>query len=82
MLVSLTLAATRREPFEVKILRAKGMPFALEGDRIRNLYTIRIQNKRHTPLVNHQYFADSIYLEHRIQRQINHFLGQAFSGLS
>ena len=38
-------AAGKRESFEVKLLRAKGLPFSLEGDRIRNLYTLSIQNK-------------------------------------
>jgi cytochrome c oxidase accessory protein FixG len=40
-----TGAVLVREPFEVKVLRARGMPYVLEGDRIRNLYTIRVQNK-------------------------------------
>jgi cytochrome c oxidase accessory protein FixG len=38
-------ASLSRDPFEVKVLRAKGMPYVLEGERIRNLYTVRIENK-------------------------------------
>jgi len=38
-------AARRREPFDVKVLRAAGLPYLLEEDRIRNLYTLHIQNK-------------------------------------
>jgi polyferredoxin len=38
-------AASRREAFEAKLLRARGLPYALDGDAIRNLYTVRIQNK-------------------------------------
>jgi cytochrome c oxidase accessory protein FixG len=38
-------AALRREPFDVKVLRAAGMPYLLEEGRIRNLYTLHIQNK-------------------------------------
>jgi cytochrome c oxidase accessory protein FixG len=47
-LIGLTVfagAASRRESFEVKVLRAKGMPYILEETTIRNLYTLRIENK-------------------------------------
>ncbi len=38
-------AGSRRQPFEAKLLRARGMPYVLENDHFRNLYTLRIQNK-------------------------------------
>lgn len=41
--------ASRRDAFEVRMLRAAGLPYVLEAERIRNVYTIRIQNKRDVP---------------------------------
>jgi len=40
-----TIAASGRDPFEVKVLRAKGLPFTLQGGVVQNLYDLRIQNK-------------------------------------
>jgi cytochrome c oxidase accessory protein FixG len=39
------IAASSREPFDLKVLRARGLPYTLEGDHIRDLYTLRIENK-------------------------------------
>ena len=36
---------SRRSSFEVHVLRARGMPYTLEAEQLRNVYTIRIQNK-------------------------------------
>ena len=40
-----TVAMSSRESFHAAALRARGMPYSLEEGRIRNLYTIRVQNK-------------------------------------
>lgn len=40
-----SLAVGSRSSFHANALRAKGMPYAIEGERIRNLYTVRVQNK-------------------------------------
>jgi cytochrome c oxidase accessory protein FixG len=40
-----TLAVSSRESFHANALRTRGMPYTLEEGRIRNLYTIRVQNK-------------------------------------
>jgi cytochrome c oxidase accessory protein FixG len=40
-----TLVAGGRSPFEVRVLRPKGLPYVLEEHDIQNLYTLRIQNK-------------------------------------
>jgi len=37
--------ATSREAFQANILRARGLPFVLEAERIRNLFTLHLQNK-------------------------------------
>lgn len=39
------LAASKREPFEVTVLRAQGMPYSIDGGRVQNLFTIHVQNK-------------------------------------
>ncbi len=44
-LVATSLAFTGRDAFVVNTLRARGMPYVLEGERLRNLYTLHIQNK-------------------------------------
>jgi len=41
--------AARRDAFEVRMLRTAGLPYVLEAERIRNVYTVRIQNKRDEP---------------------------------
>lgn len=35
-----------RDPFQANALRAQGMPFVIEGEKVRNLYTIHLQNKQ------------------------------------
>ena len=37
--------ATHRESFQVTVMRSRGLPFSFEGDKIRNLYTMHLQNK-------------------------------------
>lgn len=37
--------ASGRADFEARVLRSAGMPYVLEGGRIRNLYTLHLQNK-------------------------------------
>jgi cytochrome c oxidase accessory protein FixG len=39
------VAASGRDPFEVKVLRARGLPFTLQEGSVQNLYNLRIQNK-------------------------------------
>jgi len=36
---------TARENFQVTIMRSQGMPYIIDGDQIRNLYTVHLQNK-------------------------------------
>jgi len=40
-----TLSIASRESFHVNALRARGMPYVIEGERIRNLINLHIQNK-------------------------------------
>lgn len=57
-LVGLTVfgvAASGRQPFEVKVLRTRGMPYELVAGRIRNLYTLSLENKEAAGRV---YFLD------------------------
>ncbi len=37
--------AAERKPFSVTALRTRGLPFTIEQGRIRNLYTVQIENK-------------------------------------
>jgi cytochrome c oxidase accessory protein FixG len=37
--------AGERQDFQVDVVRSQGLPFTLEGERIRNLYTLHLQNK-------------------------------------
>jgi hypothetical protein len=37
--------AAGRSDFEVRLLRQAGLPFVMEEGRIRNLYTLHVQNK-------------------------------------
>ncbi len=39
------LRASKREPFEVTVLRSQGLPFTIENGVIRNLYTLQLRNK-------------------------------------
>ncbi|MEM9553606.1 MAG: cytochrome c oxidase accessory protein CcoG [Acidobacteriota bacterium] len=39
-----------RDPFHANALRAQGIPYMLEGERIRNLYSIHLQNKTNEPI--------------------------------
>jgi cytochrome c oxidase accessory protein FixG len=49
VVASVTIAG--RDPFQANALRARGMPYSLEGERIRNLYSIHLQNKTDELLV-------------------------------
>ncbi len=40
-----TFALGGRESFHANALRARGMPYTIEEGRIRNLYSVRVQNK-------------------------------------
>ncbi|MBK7644982.1 MAG: cytochrome c oxidase accessory protein CcoG [Planctomycetes bacterium] len=40
-----SFTASKRTSFEVTILRARGMPYTIENERIQNLFTIHLQNK-------------------------------------
>ena len=42
-------AVAARAPFEVRALRTRGMPYTIEGEVIRNLFNVRVENKRPTP---------------------------------
>jgi cytochrome c oxidase accessory protein FixG len=37
--------AAGREPFQATALRSTGLPFTIEGESLRNLYTLHLQNK-------------------------------------
>ncbi len=39
------MRAASRESFEVQVMRSQGMPYTIDGDKIRNLYTLHLQNK-------------------------------------
>jgi cytochrome c oxidase accessory protein FixG len=43
------LTASKRSSFEVTVLRARGMPYTIENERIQNLFTIHVQNKSPRP---------------------------------
>ncbi len=43
------LTAAKRSSFEVTVLRARGMPYSIENERIQNLFTIHVQNKSAQP---------------------------------
>jgi len=40
-----SITALSRSPFEVRILRPKGMPYTLQETSVQNIYNLRIQNK-------------------------------------
>jgi cytochrome c oxidase accessory protein FixG len=40
------VSITGRTPFEVRALRTRGMPYAIEDNTIRNLFNLRVENKR------------------------------------
>jgi len=44
-------AGTNREEYQANILRARGMPYVMEEERIRNLFNLHIQNKSSEPAV-------------------------------
>jgi len=48
-LLAAGFAAARREPFQVNVLRAPGLPFVLEEAGIRNIFTLHVQNKSDRP---------------------------------
>jgi len=37
--------ATRRQTFQVTVTRSQGLPYQIDGEQIRNLYTMHLQNK-------------------------------------
>jgi len=45
-LIAMTLAFTGRTAFEANLLRAQGMPFVVDGDTVRNSFTVHLVNKR------------------------------------
>jgi cytochrome c oxidase accessory protein FixG len=55
-LTVLGFSLAERSSFELHFLRAKGLPYRLEGDVIRNVLTIRVQNKSEEAAV---YFVDA-----------------------
>ena len=40
--------AGSRQSFNVTIMRSQGLPYSIDGDQIRNLYTLHLQNKTDT----------------------------------
>ena len=44
-LVTFGFMASDRTNFEAKAIRSRGLPFVMEENRIRNLYTLHVQNK-------------------------------------
>ncbi len=55
-LVGLSVAAftgARRTPFEVRVLRSRGLPYELDGDVIRNVVNLHVQNKLSRDAVFH-----------------------------
>ena len=40
-----TVTAMQRSPFEVRLLRPRGLPYTLQETTIQNLYTLHVQNK-------------------------------------
>ena len=48
-LIVALLSIGSRESFHANALRARGMPYVIEGDRIRNLVSLHIQNKDDHP---------------------------------
>ena len=44
-----TLSVGSRENFHANALRAKGLPYVIDGERIRNLINLHIQNKTDAP---------------------------------
>jgi cytochrome c oxidase accessory protein FixG len=42
----LSLALTRRRPFEAMLLRGPGRAYAVEGDRVHNIFDLQLINKR------------------------------------
>ncbi len=43
--------AGARKPFSVTVTRSRGLPFTIENEVIRNLYTLQLQNKTDQPRV-------------------------------
>ncbi len=48
-IVATTIAVSRRTSFEANMLRERGAPFVIEGDRVRNSYALHLINKRAAP---------------------------------
>ena len=45
-ITAFTLASTRRRPFEASLIRTGGSAFALEGERVHNVFELHLINKR------------------------------------
>ena len=45
-LIVASVLVAGRDPFQANALRTQGMPYTLEGERVRNLFTIHLQNKQ------------------------------------
>ena len=43
------LAVHSREHFQANLLRARGLPYQVVGERLRNLYNVHLQNKSDSP---------------------------------
>jgi cytochrome c oxidase accessory protein FixG len=49
-IVATTIAVSRRTSFEANMLRERGAPFVIEGERVRNSYALHLMNKRAEPV--------------------------------
>jgi len=45
-LIVASVLVAGRDPFQANALRTQGMPFVIEGEKVRNLFTIHLQNKQ------------------------------------
>ncbi len=52
-----TITAMSRSPYEVRVLRPKGLPYQIKETSIQNLYNLRIQNKSQEPATYYVEFA-------------------------
>jgi cytochrome c oxidase accessory protein FixG len=55
-----SMSVGSRMNFHANALRAKGLPFSIEDGRIRNLYTIRVQNKSDRASTYHIRLEDQV----------------------
>lgn len=49
-LIVASISVAGRDPFQANALRTQGMPYLIEGENIRNLFTIHLQNKQSDPI--------------------------------